>query len=286
MPSLYEIFQKAQKEKFALGAFNACNLETIRAITQVADKLSVPVIVEMSPGESEFMGMEIAASVLHTWKENLRVPLFINLDHGRSPAKVRDAIDLGFDLVHFDGSDLPFEGNIKLTRELVEYAHESGVLVEAEIDRIPETSIPHSETAVEIAKDFLMTDPTKAAEFVEKTGVDVLAVFIGNLHGVYTTAEKLDLERLEKLKEKLPCFLSLHGGSGILDNDIKKAIEVGGVVKINVNTELRVIYRKSLEEKLQKSDSVKMYEVMPEVIDAVQKVVEDKIRLFESARED
>lgn len=277
---LKDLFAHAQTKGYALGAFNACSLEIIKAIVNAAQNLSAPTIIELSPGEVESMGMEIAAAVLHTWQENLSTPLFLNLDHGQEPEKIRAAIDLGFDLVHFDGAALPFEENIRITQELVKYAHTQGVLVEGEIDRIPETSIPHHELAAEIAKDFPMTDPDRAAEFVEKTGVDVLAVFVGNLHGTYETAEKINFERLKQIREKVDCFLSLHGGSGISDEDIKKTIAVGGTVKINVNTELRIAYREALEKALAESKSVKMYEVMPQVIGAVQKVVEKKIGLF------
>ncbi|MBM4402176.1 MAG: class II fructose-bisphosphate aldolase [Candidatus Cloacimonetes bacterium] len=279
------ILTQAQSNGFALGAFNAGNLETIKAIVNATQNLNTAVIVELSPGEVEFMGMEIAAAVLHTWKENLQTPLFINLDHGKDPDEVKAAVDLGFDLVHFDGTSLPFEENVRITQELVDYAHTYGALVEGEVDKIPETSIPHKEPAEKIAKGLPMTDPVQAAFFVEKTGVDIFAPFVGNLHGTYETAEKIDWERLKEIRKKVPCFLSLHGGSGISDKDIRKAIEVGGVVKINVNTELRIAYRKALEETLRQADSVKMYEIMPEVVESVQKVVEQKLKSFKSPNE-
>jgi len=145
------------------------------------------------------------------------------------------------------------------------------------------TAAPHpTEEAESIQASGNYTDPEKAADFVSQTGVDILAVFIGNLHGTYREAPKLDLERLKMIAQKLPCFLSLHGGSGLLEEDITKAIQVGKIVKINVNTELRVAYRDTLENVLKGSEEVAIYKIMPPVIAAVQKVVEEKIQLFGS----
>lgn len=277
---LKEIFARAQNNGLALGAFNVCNLETLKAVVNAAQNLSSAVITESSPGETKFIGVRQLAALVRSYREETNLPIFLNLDHGISFESCQEAMDSGYDLVHFDGSKLPLEENIKKTREVVEMAHAKGVLVEGEMDAIPETSIPHAEPAEEITHGLPMTDPIRAAEFVEKTGVDILAVFVGNLHGTYETVERVNLEQLKQIREKVPCFLSLHGGSGISDEDIKKAIEVGGVVKINVNTELRVVYRAALEKTLSETKSVKMYEVMPEVISEVQKIVENKIDLF------
>lgn len=281
---LKEVFAHAQNKGFALGAFNVCNLETLKAVVQAAQSLSSPVIIESSPGETKFIGMRQLAALVKTYREQTGLPIFLNLDHGISLESCQEAVDSGYNLVHFDGSKLALEENIKKTREVVEMAHAKGVLVEGEMDAIPETSIPHVEPAEEITHGLSMTDSNRAAEFVKKTGVDILAVFVGNLHGTYETAEKIDFERLKQIRTKVPCFLSLHGGSGIADEDIKKAIEVGGIVKVNVNTELRVAYRNALEQMLAEIKSVKMYEIMPHVIIEIQKIVENKMQLFNFSR--
>jgi len=198
--------------------------------------------------------------------------------------EAQEGIEAGFELVHFDGSGLPYEENVKIAKAIVEQAHQKEILVEGEIDKILGSSAPHpTEEAESIQASGNYTDPEKAADFVSQTGVDILAVFVGNLHGTYRQPPKLDLKRLKLIAQKLPCFLSLHGGSGLLEKDIKKAIQIGRIVKINVNTELRVAYRETLENVLKGSDEVAIYKIMPPVIAAVQKVVEEKIQLFGSA---
>ena len=277
---LKEFFIRAQNKGYALGAFNVSNLEGLKAVVQAAENLSSPIIIEVSPGEADFVGKKQLAALVKVYREEINVPIFLNLDHAASFESCQEAVNSEYDLIHFDGSKLSFEENIKKTRRVVEMAHTKGVLVEGEIDTIPETSIPHLETAAETAREFTMTDLDQAAEFMKKTGVDILAVFVGNLHGTYQTKERIYIERLKQIREKVDCFLSLHGGSGIADQDIKRAIEVGGIVKINVNTELRVAYRNALEKTLTETKSVKIYEIMPSVIDSVQEVVEEKVKLF------
>jgi len=177
---------------------------------------------------------------------------------------------------------LPYEENVKITKAVVEQAHQKGVLVEGEIDKILGNSTPHQEEAESVQASGNYTDPEKAADFVKQTGVDILAAFVGNLHGTYPQPPRLDLERLKIIAEKLPCFLSLHGGSGLVEEDIKKAVTIGRVVKVNVNTELRIAYKETLENVLKGSEEVAIYKIMPPVMAAVQKVVEEKIQLFGS----
>lgn len=274
--NLYKLFSRAQTEGFALGAFNFSNLETLKAIVQAAKKLNTPVVVEVSPREAEFIGLPQVYALVSSYRKSLDLPIFLNLDHGFEEEKVKEAIELGFDMVHFDGSQLSFEENIRISRDLVQYAHQEKVLVEGEIDKIVGSSIIHKERQAPLK----MTDPSQAARFVRATEVDVFAAFVGNFHGVYSDPLKLDLFRLEEVRKKTGCFLSLHGGSGIEPEQIKEAIKQG-VVKINVNTELRVAYMKTLREVLQaESEEIVPYKIFPPVIEAVQNVVEEKIRLF------
>ena len=283
---LVDYFNRGIANKFALGAFNVGNLETLKAIAMAAKNLESPVIIEVSPGEEKFLGLQNFSSLVVNLNEEYGVEMFLNLDHGDDLDIIKSSIELGFDLVHFDGSKLPYEENVRLTTEIVSMAHSKGVLVEGEIDHFPGASERHENEKTSDWQNIL-TDPQKAKEFVEQTGVDILAVFIGNAHGVYDNEEKLNILKLQEIKAVLPkTFFSLHGGSGIAVSDVRAAIDTG-IVKVNINTDMRMAYRETLENVLRGSpDEVAMYKLMPPVIEAVEKVVEEKILLFGSARND
>lgn len=279
-----EVLQKAQDEGWALGAFNAANIETLKAIVQAASKLRAPVIVESSSGETKYFGDKNLADVVKNYREEYKIPIFINLDHAENLENVDQALDAGYELIHYDGSRLSYEENVANTKSVVEKAHVKGLLVEGELNTIAGSSADHTKEDISIAlKGSKMTDPDEAAQFVEKTQIDTFAAFFGNVHGVYKGEEKLDFDLLAKIRSKVTCFLSMHGGSGISDEAVKKAIEVGKIVKINVNTELRMAFRESLEKALKRSSEVAAYKLMAPVIEAVQQVVEEKIKLFGSA---
>jgi ketose-bisphosphate aldolase len=279
------ILEKAQKEGYALGAFNAGDLEIVKGVIQAGVEQASPLIIETSPGETKFFGPKNFDCVIENFKAETGLPILANLDHAQTLEEAQAGIEAGFELVHFDGSELDYEENVKITKAVVQQAHQRGLLVEGEIDKILGSSEPHPEEAAEsLQASGNYTDPEKAADFVSRTGVDLLAVFVGNLHGTYQAPPKLDLERLKAIAGKLACFLSLHGGSGLLPEDIQKAIKVGRIVKINVNTELRIAYRETLENVLKGSEEVAIYKIMPPVVAAVQKVVEEKINLFGSAQ--
>jgi ketose-bisphosphate aldolase len=278
-----EILEKAREEGYAIGAFNAGDLEIVKGVIQAGVELHSPLIIETSPGETKFFGPKNFDCVIENFKKETGLPILANLDHASGLGEAQKGIESGFELIHFDGSDLDYEENIKITKALVAEAHQKGILVEAEIDKILGDSNSHDEDAESIQARGAYTDPDRAADFVSRTGCDLLAIFIGNLHGTYAKPPKLDLDRLGLIREKVSCFFSLHGGSGLLGEDIQKAIRVGRVVKINVNTELRLAYRETLENVLRGSEEVAIYKIMPPVIAAIQKVVEEKIRLFGSA---
>lgn len=278
-----EILTRARNEGWALGAFNVGNLEIIKGIVQAAQNQQSPIILETSFGESQHFGIKNFLSVVENFRQETGLTILTNLDHGGGLEECQAAIEAGYNLVHFDGSSLPYEENVKITKALVQQAHAKEILIEAEIDKILGDSKTHEEEAESLQATGNYTDPQKAADFVAQTGCDILAVFIGNLHGTYREPPRLDIERLRLIAQKLSCFLSLHGGSGLLVEDVKKAVEVGRVVKININTELRVAYRQTLENVLRGSDEVAIYKIMPPVIAAVQKIVEEKIQLFGSS---
>lgn len=276
-----EILTQAKEKGYALGAFNTGNLELVKAVIGAGQSQKAPLIIATSSREAKFFGPENFLAMVANARQKADLPLLTNLDHGQDLEECQQAINLGYNLVHFDGSDLPYEENVKITQAVVKLAHQKGVLVEGEMDKIVGRSAPHQEEPESIQATGNYTDPAKAAEFVKQTGVDILAVFVGNLHGTYTTSPKLDLGRLKQLSQ-LSCWLSLHGGSGLSEADVKQAI-AAGVVKININTELRVAYRETLVNVLRGSEEVAIYQIMPPVIAAVQKVVEEKIQLFSVA---
>ena len=273
--NLKKALQQAQDEGKAVGQFNFSAFEQLQAILKSAQEKNEPVIIGTSGGESHYLGVEQAASLVEAGRKKYGVDAFLNLDHGQDLNWIKKAVDAGYDAVHFDGSDLSFEENIKKTKKVVEYAHPSA-LVEGELGYLTGRSASHK-GEIEIKKENL-TSPDQVKEFVEETGVDSLAIAIGNVHGVYAKMPQLDLERLRRIKEESSAFLVLHGGSGIPDKDIKKAIKKG-IVKINVNTELRLAWKENLTKALKK-DSIKPYELLPDVEQAVKEKVNHKINLY------
>jgi fructose-bisphosphate aldolase class II len=272
---------RAKEEHFAIGAFNAANIETIKAIVAAAKNLNAPVIIEASHGEVGYIGGKNFVAIVRNAREETGLPIFTNLDHSPSPEAARQGLAWGFDLVHFNGSTLPYDENLSQTKTIVAEAHLKNVLVEAELDTIPGGSSFHAVSAEEELKQTKLTDPDQAASFSEKTGTDTLAASFGSIHGFYQTQKHIDLTRLQEIRAKTNCFLSLHGGSGMPDEQVKEAIQIG-IVKINVNSELRLAFKKTLEKALADSQELAIYKIMPPVIDAVRQVVEGKIKVFGS----
>ncbi|MCA9389980.1 class II fructose-bisphosphate aldolase [candidate division WWE3 bacterium] len=283
MNSIKDWLTFAQEERFAIGAFNVANLETLKAVVNAADKLSAPVIIEASPGESTFVGIRQLRYLINAYHEETGLPIFLNLDHSHDVEVTKESIAVGFDLIHFDGSEFDLEENKSALSELVPLAHAHDLVFEGEMDHIQGSSADHrQESLAEMVDTSKYTNPEKAAEFVEETGIDIFAAFFGNVHGVYDEAPKLDFDRLREIREHVSCFLSMHGGSGIADQDVRTAIQVGKISKVNVNSEMRIAFRETLEHELNNTDEIAMYKIMPPVIDAVQKVVEQKIMIFGS----
>jgi len=284
-----EILKKAQQGKYAIGAFNFSTAEVLKAIVLTAQKAGAPLIVATSEKEAEFVGMREAIALVGAWRAATELPIILNLDHGKSLEKIKKALAAGYSAIHFDGSDLLYEENVAQTRHLVDYVrsmektYDRQIIVEGEVGYLRGTSATHSE-ALEIKPEDLTT-PWQAQDFVERTGVDSLAIAIGNAHGVFAKGEeRLDLERLAQIKDVLDnkVFLVLHGGSGISADDIKKAIELG-IVKVNVNTELRVAYKEGLTEELkEKPQEITPYKILQPVFEDVKKVVAERIKLFGS----
>jgi fructose-bisphosphate aldolase class II len=276
-------FDAARKQGFAIGHFNVSDLCGLKAIVAAAKKLEAPVIVGASEGEAEFFGTRQIAAAVRTFREETGLPIFLNADHTKSFEKIKEAVDAGFDSVHFDGSELPYEDNIRETRRAVEYGKSKNIniSVEGELGYLRGSS--KIQETVEIKPED-MTNPEQVEEFVFRTGVDRLAPVFGNIHGIVLNREvRLDIERLRAISAKTSAFLVLHGGSGLSENDIREAIRAG-ITKAHINTELRAAYRRGLEEALaQMPTETTPYKYLPLAIAAMQKVAEEKIRLFGSA---
>ena len=278
-----DYFKKAQKEGWAIGKFNFSTLEQLKAIFAAAANLKSPIILETSEGESNFIGIQEAVALVKLFSEKFKIPAFLNLDHGKSLEYIKEVVAFGYNLVHFDSSKLPLEENIKETKKVVDYCHKKGIFVEGEVGIVAGSSIIHKEK-IEIREEDL-TDSEEALKFVKETSVDSLAINIGTFHGVEADGMNphINLQRLKEIREKTKDIpLILHGGSGTPEEDIKEAIKLG-IVGININTELRAAFANALKKELQiNSDEIVPYKFLPPAIEAVQRVVEKKIKLFGS----
>ena len=284
MKNIKHYFDKAKKERWAIGQFNFSDFTQMKAIISAAGQLKSPVILGTSEGESKFFGLQEAVALRNALREKTGLPIFLNLDHGKSFEYLKGAIDAGYDMVHFDGSKMPLEENIKISKEVVKYAKGKGVVVEGEVGRIGTDASRIYSEKFEIKEEDL-TDPKQAEEYIGKTGVDLLAVSIGNFHGMEDsgTEPRLRLNRLEELTKVLDKSLFvLHGGSGTDEQDVKKAIGLG-IVKININTELRLAFSSNLRKFLDNhSEEIVPYKFLVDAEEAVEKVAESKIKLFGS----
>ena len=281
------LYQRTRAQRFAVGAFNIDNQETLIAVSRAAQKLSSPVLVELSDGEVKAMGLENIRDLVDNYKAEYGVEMYLNLDHSPTIDDCKRAIDAGYEFIHIDISqanhDATTEEIIEKTKEVVEYARFTGALVESEPHYFAGGSNVHHEGIdyEEIKKTF--STPEAARDFVEKTGVDTFAAAIGNLHGKYDVPKELDLELLGRIRAALDCQISLHGGSGTPLHFFEDASKQG-VSKININTDMRIVFRDTLEKVLREHpDEYAVVKLMPEVYEAVQVVVEDKIGAFGSA---
>ncbi len=278
---------RSRKGKFAVGAFNLDNQETLIAVARAAKAKDAPVLVEVSKGEVDALGLENVRDLVDNYKAEYGIEMFINLDHSPTVADCKAAIDAGYEFIHIDISqadhDATDEKIIHATKQVVEYAKKTGALVESEQHYFVGSSNLHKEKIdYEEVKKTLST-PEAAQHFVQTTGIDTYAAAIGNLHGKYPVPKKLDLELLQQIRDVLNCNISLHGGSGTPAHYFEKAAKIG-VSKININSDMRIAYRNTLEKVLSENeDEYAVVKLMGTVITAVQKVVETRIDAFGSA---
>ena len=285
MRDIRNALELARKNGVALGHFNVADLVLLKAVFSSAQELDVPVLVGASEGEREFMGVRQIAALVQSLREEFDFPVFLNADHTHTLKKATEAVKAGFDTVVFDASALPFEQNASVTKEAVEALKtiNPAVLVEGEIGNIGTGSEIH-ELSPDLSK--YLTTPAEAKQFVEFTGIDVLAPAVGNMHGMSEKMvegekkKRLDIERIAQIKTAAGVPLTLHGGSGTDDGDLRQAI-AAGISIVHINTELRVAWRNGLEAGLAaEPHQVVPYKILPSAVESVKQAALARLRLF------
>lgn len=285
MKTLREVIAEAKEKKVAVGHFNVSNLEGFHAVAAAAKELNLPVIIGVSEGEGEFFGLDELVSLVKLYKEKYEMDIFTNADHSYSFERVKDAIDAGFDMVIFDGIKLSHEENIEVTKKCVEYAKETGrdIIVEAELGNIGQSSkvLDDVPDGVATSEEFL-TSVEDAVNFVKETGVDALAPAVGNMHGILKGGHnpEINSERVKEISESAGVPLVLHGGSGISDDDFRKAIKAG-ISVVHVNTELRIAYKDGLVKGLEENkDDIAPYRYLKPALESMKNKTIEKLKLF------
>lgn len=284
MKKLIDFIKEAEDGKKAIGHFNVSDIVGLKAVFEATKELGVPVIIGVSEGEREFIGVKQISVLVKSFREEFDYPIFLNADHTHSLEKLKEAVEAGFDSAVFDGSKLPLEENIKITKEAVKLAKSlnSNFLIEGEIGYIGSGSTILKEIPADVAinpEDF--TKPEDVEKFVKETEVDLFAPVVGNIHGIIANGNpRLDIERIKEIKKATSVPLILHGGSGIKDEDFLAAIDAG-ISIIHINTELRVAWKNGLEIAMkQNSEEIIPYKILPVAVKEIKKVVLKRLQLF------
>ena len=274
-----EVLQQARREKYAVGAFNANNLEMIQAVIEAAEEERAPVIVQISEGAIRYGGLAYLAAVVRAGAEEASVPVVLHLDHGSGFETNMRCLQAGFTSLMFDGSAKPYEENVATTALIVRAAHACGIPVEAELGQVLQSR--DRVTADQISSH--MTDPDLARDFVRQTGCDSLAIAVGSVHAMRSQAAELDQERIRACAAQVDVPLVLHGSSGVTEDSIRAAIECG-IAKINVGTYIAAGFTEALRaESAARADEFDMRKILGPARDEVRKRVQEKIRLFGSS---
>lgn len=285
MKNLREVMSEAVERRIAIGHFNISDVVGFWAVVNAAKNLDLPVIIGVSEGERDFLGIKQVKALVDIIKAEGR-PVFLNADHTYSVERVKEVVDVGFDAAIIDGTEKSFEGNVKMTKESVAYKNSvrREMIIEGELGFIGKSSkildvVPEgAEVSIET-----MTKPEEAREFVEVTGVDLFAPAVGNIHGMVKGGDpKLNIERIREIKTAVKIPLVLHGGSGNTDEEFKNAIQAG-ISVIHINTEIRLAYRQALQKFIPENpNEIAPYKFLRFGLEAMQEVIEKKLILFNS----
>jgi fructose-bisphosphate aldolase class II len=271
------LLQEAKKGKYAIGAFNFDGLGDFQGLISASEETQIPFLAMASQGAIKYSGIEYISAIAQAATITKTVPFSLHLDHGQSFEIAMRCIRAGFTSVMIDGSKLPYDENVALTRRVVEAAHAVGVVVEGELGRIGGTE---DHITVQEEEAFL-TDPDMAADFVKQTGVDIFAPAIGTAHGFYKGTPKLDFDRLETIASRLPnTFLALHGGTGLTDDDFKYVITCG-VTKVNIGTDLKSSFTNGIRKMVRENaDTFDSRKIIGPAREAVKETAKRYLRLF------
>lgn len=269
--TLQEKFKQLHEQEAAVLATNFYNYETLSGVLQAASETNSPLILQTSPSSVKYLGAEMAAAMAFAGLKKLGVEGWLHLDHAESFDMIKMCLDAGYDSVMIDASEKSFSENVDITSKVTELAKEYGANVEAELGYVAKLGQSQDSAG--------FTDPDEAKSFVDQTGVDALAVAIGSAHGFYKKEPNLDLERLEKISKATPCALVLHGGSGIPDIQLQEGIR-RGIRKINLATEIKNIFMKTLQDQLRNTDEIDLRKVFPPATDSINHLVQAKIEII------
>ena len=285
MKPLRDYILEAKKNAVAIGHFNVSTIDGIWAVADAAKALNVPVIIGVSEGERDYLGVDEVAAIVKTIREKSGQPIFINADHTYSFERVKEAVDAGFDAVIYDGAKLSFDENVAVTKKCLDYAKNKnpGIIFEAELGYIGQSS----QVLSAVPSGVQLTTVAEAKSFVDETGIDMLAPAVGNFHGMLAgdreltlKAKKIDPERIKEISEATELPLVLHGGSGQSDDEISSAIKAGCAI-VHINTELRMAYRTGLMKSLsENADEIAPYKYMKPAKLAMQAIVDKKLKVF------
>uniref|UniRef100_A0A7C5V1S6 Class II fructose-bisphosphate aldolase n=1 Tax=Caldicellulosiruptor owensensis TaxID=55205 RepID=A0A7C5V1S6_9FIRM len=271
--NLNEVLSYTKVKKFGVGMFNGLSADFYEGLIDAAEQLRCPIIIGVADRFVDRIDFEMIAEVMIFLAKRASVPVCVHLDHAKSLKNIIRAIKAGFTSVMFDGSSLPFEENIKKTREIVEIAHSVGVSVEGELGVVGRGDW-------DFKNPEFYTKPEEAEIFAAQTNVDALAVAIGTVHGVYKGEPRLDFERLSEIRKRVDCYLVLHGGSGLSDDDFKKCIEYG-INKINIFTDLTIAINNQLPEFMKQTE-----DLTPAIFEKIREIVKfetiKKLKIFGS----
>jgi fructose-bisphosphate aldolase class II len=275
-----KMLKDAQKGRYAIGAFNANNMEIIQAIVETAEEEKAPVILQASQGAIKYAGLESIVAMVKVMAEKVNIPVALHLDHGTDYSQNIKCLRAGFTSLMYDGSKLPFDENVRMTKKVVEMAHVCEIPVEAEIGQIGKMDDSDEPgIALEKVKES-MAVPEEAAKFVELTEIDFLAAAVGTIHGCRTPFAKLDITRIERIRELTGIPLVLHGASGVNDDEVRKGI-TAGICKINIDTRIRMIFTKKMKEILEGDpNQIDPRNILGPAKDAAKEVIRDRIRVF------